>query len=440
MTTHYRDRTVLRRQQYRASLGCITLTDTVHINTQTGRNLIDLDVAAVPVKRIQRRNVRVDVVGTADTLGRDDSIYFSLKKNGISELQIALLTRAIEKVFRPRTESKPGDCYTLARDTSGVIQHFVYTPSAAPERPVVVELQEGKLVGNRLELPLERQVMAIQARIEDNLFNAIHAAGEGDELAILLADNIFAAVINFHKDLRRGDHIGLVFEKLYLENRFIRYGRILLARYEGRRMSQLAVYYEDPEGRSGYYDDEGNSLARMFLLNPLPYRRISSGFSRRRLHPILKKPRPHLGTDYAAPTGTEVRATAQGRVVAAGWKGGYGKLIELEHANGFRTRYGHLSRIAVRKGQQVQQKEIIGRVGMTGLATGPHLHYELIKNGRHTDPERANRGERGNPLHPRYRQTFAVHRNHLLDRLVAGIHQDSSPVVEMPAVATGAVE
>ena len=181
-------------------------------------------------------------------------------------------------------------------------------------------------------------------------------------------------------------------------DRFLRYGAIELAQYEGQLISQVGVAYETPDGTRGYYDEDGKSLARMFLLSPIRYLRISSGFNRRRFHPILKRPIPHLGTDYAANTGTRVRATAHGTVVHAGWKGSYGKLVEIEHANGYRTRYAHLSRISVKRGTRVRQEDVIGRVGATGRATGPHLHYELIKNGVHMDPERANSRRKGKPL------------------------------------------
>ncbi len=371
-----------------------------------------------------------------DTLRRDDSIYLSLKKHRVSEGQIIQLIKALKTVFKSKKESKPGDFYTLATDTSGVIQYFTYTPHLVPYRPVVIELQDGALAAKRLDLPLKKEIVVIQARIEDNLSNAIQAIGESHKLIDLVADEIFGAVIELTKDTRQGDRIGLVFEKTYLHGRFIDYGRILLANYQGHRVSQLAVLYEDPEGHSAYYDSKGKSLARLFLLKPLPYRRISSGFNRRRFHPILKKPVPHLGTDYAAPSGTRVWATARGRVVHAGWKGGYGKLVEIEHPNGYRTRYAHLSRISVRKRQYVQQSDIIGRVGATGRATGPHLHYELIKNGQHRNPERVNKNTKGNTLQKGYRQAFAARRDHLLDLLEAGLNPES----EWPPLAARGTE
>ena len=366
-----------------------------------------------------------------DTLHRDDSIYLSLKKHQISEAQIVQLTRALKRVFNSKKESKPGDIYTLSTDTNNTIQYFKYIPHLAPHRPVLIERKAGQLAAQRLELPLDTLIVVIQARIEDNLYNAISTAGEGPELIDLVADNIFGSVIEFSKHTRKGDRIGMIFEKSYLEGKFIDYGRILLADYDGQFVSQLAIHYISPEGHKGYYDAEGKSLARMFLLNSLPYRaRISSSFSRRRFHPILKRPVPHLGTDYAAPTGTRVRATARGAIVHAGWKGGYGKLVEISHPNGYRTRYAHLSQISVKKGQHVPQAATIGKVGATGRATGPHLHYELIKNGSHQNPETLNKNVKGKPLAKGYLQAFAAHRDRLLRQLESG----QSPAADLPVL------
>ena len=350
----------------------------------------------------------------ADTIGSDDSIYLSLKGLGLSEGQLALLGEALELVFDADRASQPGDFYTLEIDGDGRVVHFVYTPRATPEHLVVVERQDGELVGRRHRLPLESRVLALDVAIEDNLSNAMAVAVEGDVLTDWLADDIFGSVIDFHRDPRRGDRLGVVFESLYKDGRFVRHRRVLLARYSGQMVSRLAVYYQLPQGSGAYYDDRGVSLERMFLIKPLPFRRISSGFSRRRFHPILRKNVPHLGTDYAAGSGTEVWATARGRVTHAGLKGGFGKMVEIEHPNGYRTRYAHLRRVFVRRGQQVSKRDPVGQVGSTGRATGPHLHYELLRNGKHMDPVRANRGSQGRPLQEDHLRSFARRRDDLL--------------------------
>jgi murein DD-endopeptidase MepM/ murein hydrolase activator NlpD len=182
-------------------------------------------------------------------------------------------------------------------------------------------------------------------------------------------------------------------------------------------VSKVGIRYPDAEGREDYYDSQGKSLGRMFMLKPLSINRITSRFNRKRFHPILKKRVPHLGTDYGAPTGTRVWTTARGRVTYAGRKGGYGNLVEITHANGYRTRYAHLSKILVRNGQRVQQKDTIGKVGATGRATGPHLHYEIIKDGRHINPQSVNKGSTGQPLPKALLPAFSAKRDELLQRL-----------------------
>ena len=327
----------------------------------------------------------------AAALQRGDSIGRSLKPHRLPSDQLELLYQALYAILNP-AQVKPGDYYEVAIDSSDVIRRFRYTPLRTPDRPIEVELREGQFVARQLQLPLERRVERLEVRIEDNLSNAISEAGEGNALSDVIADDIFGAVIDFQRDPRRDDRLGIVFEKLYLDGRFVRYGHVLLARYEGERVTELGVRYAPAEGQDAYYNASGQSLGRMFVLKPLGVNRITSRFNHRRFHPIHKKQRPHLGTDYGAPTGTLVWTTARGQVAYAGWKGGYGKLVEIVHPNGYRTRYAHLSKILVRKGELVQQKEIIGKVGATGLATGPHLHYEIIKNGHHINPEHINTG------------------------------------------------
>jgi murein DD-endopeptidase MepM/ murein hydrolase activator NlpD len=356
------------------------------------------------------------------TLGADDSIYQSLKRQPLSEAQVTELIGAIKPVFNLRSDSRPLDRYTLVLDLAGEVQRFEYLSQREPERPLVVERQAGRLVGRREVLPLEKRTEGIEVRIVDNMSNAIADAGEGQELTDQIADEIFGSVIDFTQDLRRGDRLGIVCEKFYQDGRFIRYGKVLLAKYTGEEVSKLGVSYQAGKGGKHYYDAQGNSLNRRFINYPLPFRGINSRFNTARFHPILKKARPHLGTDYAAGQGTMVWATGSGKVVHAGWSGGYGNLVEIDHGNGYHSRYAHLSRISVRAGQRVDQKTPVGLVDATGLATGPHLHYEMIKNGRHLNPERVNRDLQGEPLQKNYLAAFAAHRDQLLS-LLAGSAQ-----------------
>jgi murein DD-endopeptidase MepM/ murein hydrolase activator NlpD len=199
-----------------------------------------------------------------------------------------------------------------------------------------------------------------------------------------LAD-IFAWDLDFHTEIQKGDSFGVAVEKMYLDGRFIRYGRILAAEFVRGPRHLHAVWF-DEGGAPGYYASDGTSLRKAFLRSPLKYTRISSGFSFARLHPILGTVTPHLGIDYAAPAGTPVVASADGIVTLAGWYGGFGQAVRLRHPTGYETLYGHLSRIGVRPGQRVSQGTVVGSVGSTGLATGPHLDYRISRNGVFLNP------------------------------------------------------
>ena len=177
-------------------------------------------------------------------------------------------------------------------------------------------------------------------------------------------------------------------EKYYAGDSFIKYGRILFAEFKGQAKSLQGIFYQPGKGPADYFTEKGESLRKAFLRSPLKFTRISSGYSKSRLHPILGERRPHLGVDYAAPVGTPVWAVADGTVVSAGWNGGYGKQVVLKHVKGYQSLYGHLSRISpgLHKGKGIGQKQIIGYVGSTGLSTGPHLDFRLTKSGVYRNP------------------------------------------------------
>jgi murein DD-endopeptidase MepM/ murein hydrolase activator NlpD len=199
----------------------------------------------------------------------------------------------------------------------------------------------------------------------------------------------------------------MVFEKFFDKDGFVRYGRVLAAEYRSSKRNFVAVWFEDAPGHGGYFTPDGNSVRRAFLKAPVKYSRISSRYTKARLHPILRTRRPHEGVDYAAPVGTPVWSVANGKVIFAGWSGGFGRLVKVKHTNGYISYYGHLSRYAkgLRVGQTVSQKQLVGYVGMTGLATGPHLDFRLQKNGRFFDPLSV-KLDMGEPIAPRSRSRF----------------------------------
>jgi murein DD-endopeptidase MepM/ murein hydrolase activator NlpD len=237
---------------------------------------------------------------------------------------------------------------------------------------------------------------------------------ENPELILKFAE-VFEWEIDFLTEPQRGDSFRLIFEEYDLNGNFVKYGDILAAEYRSGRHVNQAVIYQIPNGRKDWFDPSGKTVRKAFLKSPLNYRRISSRFSYSRFHPILKKYRPHLGVDYAAPAGTPIVSSADGVVISAGWKGGLGKAVEIRHANGFVTSYGHLSAIArgIRSGARVNQKDLIGYVGSTGNSTGPHLDYRVQVNGRFVNPLKMI-APPVEPIKPEYLADYQAHRDNLI--------------------------
>nr|WP_090416100.1 peptidoglycan DD-metalloendopeptidase family protein [Pseudomonas jinjuensis] len=224
-------------------------------------------------------------------------------------------------------------------------------------------------------------------KINSSLFAAARDAGLPHQLIMSLT-SIFGYDIDFALDLRDGDEFDVIYEESKVNGRKVSTGNILAARFVNRGKTYTAVRYTNKQGNTSYYRADGTSMRKAFIRTPVDFARISSRFSMGRYHPVLNKIRAHKGVDYAAPTGTPIKATGDGRIVEAGRKGGYGNAVVIQHGQRYRTVYGHLSRFAkgIRSGSSVKQGQIIGYVGMTGLATGPHLHYEFQINGKHVDP------------------------------------------------------
>jgi murein DD-endopeptidase MepM/ murein hydrolase activator NlpD len=260
--------------------------------------------------------------------------------------------------------------------------------------------------------------------IQSNLYDALDAAipdsflplRQRVALAWAIAD-VYDWEVDFTRDLRPGDRVEVLIERLESPEGERRLGRILAARVDVGGSPSFAFAFDKQAGASGFYDERGRSLRRAFLRAPLRYRHVSSRFGGR-YHPILRRWRSHQGTDYAAGYGTPVRATADGTVTMVGRSGGYGNVVEIRHANGIRTRYGHLSKFAkgLRVGQRVGQEQTIGYVGSTGLSTGPHLHYEFLVNGRPTNPQRKDFSA-GEPVPAKLKAAFDSVRVQLLAEL-----------------------
>jgi murein DD-endopeptidase MepM/ murein hydrolase activator NlpD len=290
---------------------------------------------------------------------------------------------------------------------------------------------EAGFVARVEEIPLTRHVTTTGGVIQSSLFAAGASAGVQDRTLYVLSD-VFRWDVDFNR-MQEGDAFTLVYEKIERDGEIIKDGNVLAAEVVHEGKTFRAVRYEFADGKFDYYTPEGVSLRKAFLKSPVKFSRISSVFNPRRRHPVLNTIRAHRGVDYAAPTGTPVYAAGAGRVQFRGVKGGFGNVVELAHSGKIVTRYGHLSRFAknLKNGQRVSQGELIGYVGSTGLATGPHLHFEFIEGGVYVDPQKAiKRGEPGPPIPTDQRANFDAQVAPLLARL------DAAPVPTGTALAS----
>jgi murein DD-endopeptidase MepM/ murein hydrolase activator NlpD len=282
-------------------------------------------------------------------------------------------------------------------------------------------------------VPFEKEsnVVAIRGDIDaahSSLIAAMGESGENIQLAMALAD-IFGGQIDFNSDLKQGDRFELLFEKSTREGQFAGYGNILAATFVADGKTHQAIRWQNPDtGKAAYYDEEGRSLKRFFLVSPLKFEpRVTSRFSRQRLHPVYHTMRAHLGVDYAAPRGSAVVAVASGTVVSAGWAGQGGNQVRIRHDRGVETYYLHLSSFApgIRAGASVDQNQIVGRVGSTGAATGPHLDFRLRKNGVFVDPVSERRRQPpGDPIQPAHRPAFLATRDAMLKQIETTVLAD----------------
>ncbi|TVR02226.1 MAG: M23 family metallopeptidase [Deltaproteobacteria bacterium] len=354
----------------------------------------------------------------------DQSVFAALRAHEIPAASIHPVVAAVGEHFDFR-RARPGHRFEAELDHEGNILLFRFQTS--PE--TIYEARrtdEGTYQAGLASLELEVRIESLSAIVESSVIAAIVRAGEDEALAQRFAD-VFRWDIDFGRDTRPGDALRMLYERVYLDGEFLRHGRVLAAEYRGSRAQESAWWFDDDDGTRGYFAADGQPLQRMFLASPVPGARISSRFNPDRMHPILNVRRPHLGVDYAAPTGTPILATADGTVRTAGYRGAYGNFILIRHANGYETAYAHLHRIGrgIRPGARVRQGQTIGTVGTTGLSTGPHLHYELRRNNRHIDPLQ-HRETRAEPLRGRALADF----NRAQARLQAELERVALPDVD----------
>ena len=315
---------------------------------------------------------------TEGTIKEKSTLYQSLLEKNIPIQWIHLIITEM----RPYVDFSriTGGAYRLFTDAKGELVKFIFEKN--PLEVYKLEKSSQGYVTQRDEVSVEKHLVRVAGEIRSSLFEAMNAIGEQDTLPLSFAE-ILAWEIDFYQDLKINDRFKIVVEKIYKEDQFIQYGMIHGLEYQSGEKIVRGISYQ-----TDYYDETGKSLRKTFLKAPLQFNRISSRFSQKRKHPILGGIHPHYGIDYATPNGTPVWAVADGIVISMGWSPGFGRQVILQHANGYKTYYSHLSRYrtGIKVGKRVKQKEIIGYVGSTGLSTGPHLDYRLSKDNRFRNP------------------------------------------------------
>jgi murein DD-endopeptidase MepM/ murein hydrolase activator NlpD len=361
------------------------------------------------------RHLRPDTEVISGTVPRNSTLaqlFRAYLPADRAELAVQVVAKSMDprklRAERPFTLTRTLDGWLRAFDYEVDIDHYLRVAPASIETP-------HDLTADVIAYAREETTASATGRIDataPSLFEAMEAAGETVDLSVELAA-IFSGEIDFNSELQPGDSFRVAFRKIHRENGAVSYGSVLAAEFnnDGRRLQ--AFRFVLPDGKAGYYDAGGRSLKRFFLKSPLKFEpRITSRFSYSRRHPILNVQRAHLGVDYAAPIGAPVAAVANGVVTRAGFSGDAGRLVAVRHSSGYESLYLHLSSVSVHPGQRVSQGELVGRVGSSGLSTGPHLDYRLKKNGVFVNPLTEHRRmPPGEPIPAALMPAFAAERD-----------------------------
>lgn len=358
-----------------------TAPSTVTQKIPTQEVIESLSAAAAPITPSEDSFVREERIRPGD------SAASLLKRLGVDETATIELLRRTPNTDAFFQQISPGKAVTAHIDGDGSLQSLVFPLNTGANKAIYIGRTGEGFKASERELPVDTQVVMKSAQINYSLFGATDAAGIPDGVATQLAD-IFGGDIDFHRDLRKGDRFSVIYESVTNQGKQVRVGRVLAAEFINDGTSYRAVWFSDHDGKGGYYTPEGKNLRKAFLRSPLEFSRVTSGFSTSRFHPVLQTWRAHKGVDYGAPIGTKVRTTGDGIVEFAGNQGGYGKVVVVRHQGRYSTVYGHLSGFApgIRPGARVTQGDIVAYTGKTGLASGPHLHYEFRIDGIHQNP------------------------------------------------------
>jgi murein DD-endopeptidase MepM/ murein hydrolase activator NlpD len=320
-----------------------------------------------------------------ERIQRGDTVGSVLARLGVDDAEAMTFMRT-DPAARPLYQLRPGRPLIVETGDGGRLLRLRFVTGSGDLLSIVRD-------GERFDAQTTDAAITVAWKMADgeirsSLFGAADAAGLPDAVTLQLAD-VFAGDIDFYKDIQRGDRFGVVYEMRYVDGEAVGPGRIVAAEFSNRGRTYRAYLWRNAEGVESYYAEDGSALRKAFLRSPMEFSRITSGFSGARFHPILQTWRAHKGVDYAAPLGTPVRATGNGKVLFAGVQNGYGNVIHIQNSGAYSTLYAHLSRFAaqVKTGARVAQGEVIGYVGQTGWATGPHLHYEFRVANEQRDPQ-----------------------------------------------------
>ncbi len=405
-------------KRFMAGLGAVLLGTGV---TAFGIAPLDADIDQMPVRQlvetVQPGTLSAQsafeapvpfILFRTDVTRREDTVQSLLQRLGVNDAEAQQFLRrnsTAAELLRGRAgklvRAETDDDQQLIRLTA----RWIVSDNADHYQRLVIERQADGFEARVEQSEFTSSVRLSSGVIRSSLFAATDAARLPDSIASQLAD-LFSAEIDFRRDLRSGDTFSVVYEALEADGELLRYGRLLSAEFVNKGKTHQVLWFEEPGKKGAYYTFNGESTRRAFLASPLAFSRISSGYGMR-FHPVHGGRRPHLGVDYAAPTGTPVRTVGDGTVQFAGWQRGYGNVVFIQHRQDKVTVYAHLHRMDVRRGQRVEQGDLIGQVGCTGVCTGPHLHFEYRVRGEHRDPLIiAREGGGGEPVSAKARPAF----------------------------------
>jgi murein DD-endopeptidase MepM/ murein hydrolase activator NlpD len=404
------------------SLSALAMMKQNAASLRSDQSVISIDSLPIHRNDAEANAIESLTIVTRGVIRQGESLGSSLHRQGISPAAVQLIASKLRKVFDFR-RSRSGDTYRLGQNSDGRVLDFRY--SQGPEESFYLAWEGTRYVVRRETAELRPQITKIAGVIDSSFYGAIQASGERSALAGQFAQ-ILAWDIDFSRNVHPGDEFQILYERLYRRNDegdeiYVRPGRILAGRYDGKVGEYTVVYFEDEPGVGAYFRPDGSSVERAFLAAPLKFSRISSRFTKARRHPILKVTRPHPGIDYAAPPGTPIWAVANGVVEYRSWAGASGNLVRIRHAGGYTSHYAHLSKFAsgLSVGDRVDQKELIGYVGSTGLSTGPHVCFRVKLDGRYVDPMGI-KSSAGEPVDGEKRIVFERVRDQLLADLGPG--------------------